>query len=48
MNSNGSFDMSFIIDWGFIIFAMFGVAAAVAGNDYYGYRSACFTFYAMT
>lgn len=41
-------DIDFLVNWWFIAFCLFGVFAAVKGNDYYGYRSACFTFYAMT
>ena len=47
-STDGSMDLSFLINWVFITFCLYGVYAAVAGNDYYGYRSSCFTFYAMT
>lgn len=41
-------DLTFLVNWLFIAITLFGVYAAVKGNDYYGYRSSCFTFYAMT
>jgi hypothetical protein len=41
-------DLNFLMNWLFIAFTLYAVYAAVKGNDYYGYRSSCFTFYAMT
>jgi len=41
-------DLSFLMNWLFIAFTLYAVYAAVKENDYYGYRSSCFTFYAMT
>lgn len=48
LSNNEGMDIDFLVNWWFIAFCLFGVFAAVKGNDYYGYRSACFTFYAMT
>lgn len=47
LTQSSGMDIDFLVNWFFIAFTCYGVYAAVKGNDYYGYRSACFTFYAM-
>ena len=46
--TNENTDLAFITNYLVIYLALYMIFAAVKGNDYYGYRSSCFTFYAMT
>lgn len=48
LNKESVMDLDIFVNIFFIGFCLYGVYAAVKGNDYYGYRSSCFTFYAMT
>jgi len=48
-NESGSgISIEFVINWVFLGYALFLNIVTVKGNDVYGYRQACFTFYAMT
>lgn len=48
LNKDTVMSLEIFVNLCFVAFCLFGVYAAVKGNDYYGYRSSCFTFYAMT
>jgi hypothetical protein len=49
LNESGSgISIQFVINWIFLGYALFLNTVTVKGNDVYGYRQACFTFYAMT
>lgn len=43
----GSVDLTFLINWVFIGLCLYALYAAVKGNEFYGYRSACITFFSM-
>lgn len=47
-NSGSGISIEFVVNWIFLAYALFLNIVTVRGNDVYGYRQACFTFYAMT
>jgi len=43
-----SMGLEYILNFIYITISLYMLSCATKGNDFYGYRYACFTFYAIT